>query len=249
MKIKSNQSGLAHVFIVALVVLAISVVGLAGWKVWESKGKANGDVAQTSNVSPNNQKENAQSKNKAVIPAGWSKKETKIGNIYFPDSEGEISLKRQTDVNNTNGGYMASLKTYDLHIFELTNPVIQYRGGFFNPCKYDVKDNTLSKTTVKTENGEEYASDDTSCRSEKIVIAGKTLVDFSYVYEARYKAGLLIANKEKDFALLISKKHYDDTACYMDEKDKKLCEEAFTNNKTELKGFVEQLIKANPEVF
>ena len=36
MKIKNDQSGIAHVAIVFLVVVVIGVIGLVGWKVWDS---------------------------------------------------------------------------------------------------------------------------------------------------------------------------------------------------------------------
>lgn len=36
MKLKNNQSGLAHVAVILLAVVVIGVVGFAGWKVWDS---------------------------------------------------------------------------------------------------------------------------------------------------------------------------------------------------------------------
>lgn len=49
MKLKNDQSGLAHVVTIALVVLVIGVVGFAGWRVWDSKN--NSKLATTQKTS------------------------------------------------------------------------------------------------------------------------------------------------------------------------------------------------------
>lgn len=75
MKIKNDQSGIAHVAMVVLIVVVIGVVGFVGWKVWDNKDKKlnNTTTSNSSNTKTSNPtKEDKLENTKIIDPyAGW----------------------------------------------------------------------------------------------------------------------------------------------------------------------------------
>ena len=105
MKIKNDQSGIAHVAIVFLVVVVIGVIGLVGWKVWDNGQKKNSvsDKAKTTTESiKNNSSDIALKEYKNTeygfsfnYPTNWTL-EANLSDIGRGSLEGEVIVKSPT---------------------------------------------------------------------------------------------------------------------------------------------------------
>ena len=99
MKIKNDQSGIAHVAIVFLVVVVIGVIGLVGWKVWDNNKESNNNSESNSSSSnkdasstPAAKEGDAKEKSTTLIgkvsfikanePSGWTEEHQDGSKIY-----------------------------------------------------------------------------------------------------------------------------------------------------------------------
>lgn len=244
---KKNQNGFSHGFILALIVI-VGIIGFVGWRVMLNQNKAPG--APT--VAKETQDTTAKEVKKSPVPEGWELQKSAYGDIYLPSIEGDLNLTTQSGgtSDDVNDGYSTELANYDLHFYELSKPIFQYRGGFFNPCKYDYENNKLSPISVTLKaNGETFTSSEQSCKSTSLKIVSKDFVDFSYVYEAHYQASYMTTNAAKTVAVQVSNKRYNDGECYMGTKDQATCTQIFEKNKADLRTFLVQFVSANTAFF
>lgn|GEM_PF-5598221 len=70
MKLKNNQSGIAHVIVIVLIVFVLGIIGFVGWKVWDTskKDEPNKEASSYSTTNETNkeeEKENTESMNKS----------------------------------------------------------------------------------------------------------------------------------------------------------------------------------------
>lgn len=85
MKIKNNQSGLAHIVVVVLIVAVIAVTGFVGWKVWDgSRSKSKNEAPVTNTQSNDNNLNDSQAAElKELVPEGWVKYQDPSTNVSF----------------------------------------------------------------------------------------------------------------------------------------------------------------------
>lgn len=83
MKIKSNQSGIAHVAVILGVVIILAI-GAAGWKVWESRDK-NISKQNGSSAAQKTDQDDAKSDN-MVVKDGYKLYEDNNLTVQYPDS-------------------------------------------------------------------------------------------------------------------------------------------------------------------
>lgn len=167
MKIKNNQSGVAHVAIVLLIVVVLGVAGFVGWKVWDSR-KDSSIIKDAASVNTSSQDTDTSDKKTEAgagieIPALGIKVNdpenrglvletseicvdecTKVDLIrdnndsYFNECKYVASIRKIVDNDNP----MADMKTTDYY-YPLTKKVgsnwYQVRTGsnFQSNCKYN----------------------------------------------------------------------------------------------------------------
>lgn len=170
MKIKSNQSGLAQVVVVALAVLVISVVGFAGWKVWAtSKKDSERSKTETSATSSKPTPESTTPKLKTYkIPDGYTVYENKELGFKFsypkvfgsfveqPTSKG-VRIYNSSEANESYGPGIYHYFTINSHLnvdqaiaARKYGPAVQFQNGKWITYETNPADVSNNKT------GEEY---------------------------------------------------------------------------------------------
>jgi hypothetical protein len=87
MKIKNNQSGVAHIAIVLLIVVVLGVAGFVGWKVWDIR-KDSSKIKDTAPVNTSSQDTNTSNKK---TEAGTGIEISSLGiKINDPESRGLV---------------------------------------------------------------------------------------------------------------------------------------------------------------
>ncbi len=154
MKIKNDQSGIAHVAMLVLVVVVIGVVGFVGWKVWDNRNIKNNS---TTVVTPGNKVKtvvkNFDCKGEFSLtpPDDWFAFQLDNGSGVKTCYVADVESSKLPPVGNLAGDNISfAFNTYP----DITSSLEAWSDEYFKGTQSSYPVTVVSKETIKLNNGQ-----------------------------------------------------------------------------------------------